>query len=118
MKTLFNERKTIEWLSDEEEAIKQAISTDIFREERFYRVYPEQLENLKRRLCAILPENLLGPVKEEVKIIEHRSLKELLNYYRFVVGESLRKVGENRESTDHSWKQSLCGCGQIRKMDR
>ncbi len=94
MKTLFNERKTIEWLSDEEEAIKQAISTDIFREERFYRVYPEQLENLKRRLCAILPENLLGPVKEEVKIIEHRSLKELLNYYRFVVENLCEKLGK------------------------
>ncbi len=94
IRRLFRERNTVEWLSEEEELIKEDISTDIFREERFYRVYPEQLDTLKKRLNEILPKELIEPVREEVMKIEYRSLKELFNYYRFVVENLCEKLGK------------------------
>jgi len=99
--TVFNAKEMCSWLDQEEENIKTELAhcipcekIKLFREDQFLRIYPEQIETVRKRLKDTVPKEYHDQLDHVLSNLEKIRIKELLNYYRYVVDNIAEKLGK------------------------
>ena len=98
---LFNEKIMCSWLNKEEEIIKNELAdcipcekTKLFKDDRFLRIYPEQIDTVKKLLKQYVPNDYHGKIDDSLSYLEKMKIQEFLNYYRYVVDNISEKLGK------------------------
>lgn len=102
--TVFSEIKEKEmchWLDKEEDIIKKELAdcipcekTKLFKDERFLRIYPEQIETVRKLLKQYVPDEYHEKINTSLSYLEKTKIQEFLNYYRYVVDNIAEKLGK------------------------
>ena len=98
---LFNENEMCNWLNEEEEIIKKELAdcipcekTKLFKDDRFLKIYPEQIESVRNLLKQYVPNEYHKKIDDSLSYLKKVKMQEFLNYYRYVVDNISEKLGK------------------------
>src|SRR6056297_762660 len=98
---ILNEKEMCSWLEKGEEIIKNELANcipcekrELFRNDRFLRIYPEQIESVRKMLRNVCPPEYHEAIEKALTNLKKVKIKEFLNYYRYVVDNIAEKLGK------------------------